>query len=115
MAEPDLSWEAILAAGDQPPRAAWARLIAELRNAGAEMTGGKPVSSQLSPGMVPVLRSLTAISDFLGASAVAKADPRITVPLLQLIAAIYKTQVMRSAAGGTAEKPEPPLSAAEAG
>jgi hypothetical protein len=89
----------MLDAGDQPPRAAWAKLIAELRNAGAEMTGGKPMSTQLAPGMVPVLRSLTALSDYLNGSAAAKGDPRITVPLLQLIAAIYKTQVAPAASG----------------
>lgn len=93
MADSGVPWNALLGAGDQPPRAAWAKLIAELRQAGAEMTGARPSASQLAPGMVPVLRSLTAVIDYLNASAVAKGDPRIPVALMQLMAALYKSQV----------------------
>ena len=94
----------MLEAGDQPPRAAWARLIAELRQAGTEMNSGKALSSQLSPGMVPVLRSLTAVVDYLNASAAAKADPRLPLALMQLMAALYRTQV----APGVPPPPERP-------
>ncbi len=101
MADSDVSWSAILAAGDQPPRAAWGKLIAELRSAGAELTGGKPTASQLPPGMVSILRALTALSDYLDASAAIKADPRIAVPLHQLMAAIYKSQMPPAESGET--------------
>jgi hypothetical protein len=94
----------MLEAGDQPPRAAWAKLIAELRQAGTEMNSGKALSSQLSPGMVPVLRSLTAVVDYLNASAAGKADPRIPVALMQLMAALYKAQV----GPGASRPPERP-------
>lgn len=104
MADADVPWTVMLTAGEQPPRAAWAKLIAELRSAGAELTGGKPVSSQLPPGMVSVLRALAALNDYLSASVAAKADPSISVPLLQLMAAIYKSQM---APPESAETPEP--------
>ncbi len=93
MADSDVGWIMMLNAGEQPPRAAWAKLIAELRSAGAELTGGKPVSSHLPPGMVSVLRALAALNDYVNASPVAKADPRISVPLPRLMAAIYKSQL----------------------
>lgn len=89
MTDPDVPWAVLLAAGDQPPRAEWARLIAELRSAAAELAGRKP-HKMLPPGMVPILRALIAVNDYLHASAAAQADPRLLDALLQLIAAIYE-------------------------
>lgn len=43
----------------------------------------------LPSGMVPILRALIALNDYLRASAAVQADPRLVAPLLQLIAAIY--------------------------
>lgn len=103
MADADVLWTVMLAAGDQPPRAAWAKLVAELRSAGAELTGAKPVSSQLPPGMISLLRALAALNDYVGASVAAKLDPRVSVPLLELMAHIYKSQVAPPGAGTTPE------------
>ena len=88
MTDPDVPWAVLLASGDQPPRAEWARLIAELRSAAAELAGGRR-HKMLPPGMVPVLRALVAVNDYLHGSAAVQADPRLAAPLLQLIAAIY--------------------------
>ena len=89
MTNPDVPWAVLLSSGDQPPRAEWGRLIAELRSAAAELANGKR-HKMLPPGMVPVLRALIALNDYLHASAAVQADPRLVAPLLQLIAAIYE-------------------------
>lgn len=88
MTETDIPWDVLLASGDQPPRAEWARLIAELRNAAAELEAGKQ-HPLLPPGMVPILRTLIALNDYLHGSAAVRTDPGLAAPLLRLISGVY--------------------------
>lgn len=104
MSESDVPWVQLLSAGDQPPRAAWGKLIAELKVAAAELQQGKG-RDVLAAGVLPILRALMAIDDYLSASAALKTDPRLRAPLAQLIAAIYMTQVKHAA---TEEGRKPP-------
>ena len=102
MAEAEVSWGDLFAAGDQPPRAAWGKLVAELRTAATELEAGKKRDG-LAPGLLPTLRALVAVNDYLLGSNVVRAEPRLGVPLAQLIAAIYQTQQKPPDRGGGSE------------
>ena len=89
MAEADVDWIDILWAGDQPAASCWAKLIVELRGAATEL-GRAEQHTRLAPEMAAFLRILVAFNDYLQASAVLRADPRLATPLLRLIAALYQ-------------------------
>lgn len=88
MREAEVDWIEILRAGEQPAVACWAKLIAELRGAAAELAGSEH-HARLTPDMAASLRVLVAFNDYLQASGVLQAEPRLASPLLRLIAALF--------------------------
>ena len=89
MSEAEVDWIDMLKAGEQPAPACWAKLIAELREAAADRRGGEH-QAKLTPEMAATLKVLVAFNDYLQASGVMRAEPRLGAPLLRLIAALYE-------------------------
>ncbi|MBV9756730.1 MAG: hypothetical protein JO047_06725 [Alphaproteobacteria bacterium] len=89
MGEADVDWIDLLRAGDPPVAACWAKLVVELRGAAAELAA-EAQRAQLTPEMAAFLRMLIAFNDYVQASAVLRAEPRLAAPILRLIAALYE-------------------------